>query len=937
MARYESLRDRLPSLYRPQDDEVAEGLVPLGADALAEVRAGPAALAHEVRVRSGVLHVLLTAPARVDGLRFAGGVAPGAGYAAELYRFAEPLVTEIRPAVVAAVTDGVAELPRPLETQRFALALKRRELVTGVLLAVSGALDRLNDEAAEVMQAHWYRYADSGRFSPYVLRSRARAAAPEPAPVPAPADPDVAGFPYIADLGRLASLLALAPWRAQSAETVETYRERIARIVSLYRNGLGTIDALRRMTEAQLPVDATAPPERRDRPFSVEDLAALVTTRLPVLMPGAPDSVVGPLMHWRTQGDTLEPAPPTAYVQAPTGNERNGAARAGVHYAPAAERPLLERFDPTAVGPAVGLAYLDTVPDGATLRLRPAFMSWLAREDGVHAARSEPGEDVPADPAAPGPWDEEADGPAAAVAALFQTADQILWAAAETELWRRDGGGWKSALDAGAAIHVLAEDGEDLLLGTQDGLLRVARHPKPGEALAAEPDPSLGGPVHALLRAADGTWWAGTPDGLARAHAGETFEPFVLEGDLATPVHALAEDDSGAVYAGTDLGLFQHQPGPDRWYWYAGGEATDQEPEWQELHPAAAGADRNAPAEATVHLPAVTAVRRVRDGDLWIGTAAGLARYTAVASEGKLDHRTLLQAFPDVVPGRVAAIAEDPRGLVWFATDRGLLRYDGRDFEQFRDGDARWEGLGRADRIYGAEPRARGMWRHRRADGVWERFDDVSAWVPFEDEPRSAEEPAVETFAFTDGVVADLLDAWDIETFVTGGPTTPIDPEKLVVRYKPPGYRRIVDGGIPALPRIAPGEGSWRYLALEGDGADAPGSRPAWTIEGRLLPNGIVEPADAEPDPGRFDAGVPDPDAGQFNAAVFAFPPAARVGLEWAGRRRLCVLVRLRRRSAAEAVDPEVLDRVWDGLRQVRPAAVRVALAVEETIVRKET
>ena len=82
---------------------------------------------------------------------------------------------------------------------------------------------------------------------------------------------------------------------------------------------------------------------------------------------------------------------------------------------------------------------------------------------------------------------------------------------------------------------------------------------------------------------------------------------------------------------------------------------------------------------------------------------------------------------------------------------------------------------------------------------------------------------------------------------------------------------------------------------------------------------------------------VPDPDAGQFDAAVFAFPPAARVGLEWAGRRRLCVLVRLRRRSAVEAVDPEVLDRVWDGLRQVRPAAVRVALAVEETIVRKET
>jgi hypothetical protein len=78
-------------------------------------------------------------------------------------------------------------------------------------------------------------------------------------------------------------------------------------------------------------------------------------------------------------------------------------------------------------------------------------------------------------------------------------------------------------------------------------------------------------------------------------------------------------------------------------------------------------------------------------------------------------------------------------------------------------------------------------------------------------------------------------------------------------------------------------------------------------------------------------------DAGLFGAALFAFPPAARIGLEWAGRRRLSVLVRLRRRTAGEAIDPEVLDRVWDGLRQVRPAAVRVALAVEETVVRKET
>jgi hypothetical protein len=139
----------------------------------------------------------------------------------------------------------------------------------------------------------------------------------------------------------------------------------------------------------------------------------------------------------------------------------------------------------------------------------------------------------------------------------------------------------------------------------------------------------------------------------------------------------------------------------------------------------------------------------------------------------------------------------------------------------------------------------------------------------------------------------------------------------------------VRDGGMPAVPRMPVGASEWRYLSLEPEGLEEPEEKPSWTIEGRLLP----PPDLPAPFPGRYDVPAPPP-SGNFDEAVFAYEPAARVWFEWKSRRPLTVAARLQRKIVGESIDPAILDRVWQGIQQVRPAGVLAVLAVEEEIVR---
>ena len=774
------------------------------------------------------------------------------------------------------------------------------------LRAVGSALDAMQLESNQVLQAHWFLYADQAMYNQWFLRTRALSRPPKP--YPQPGDPDLQQFPYIDDLARLGELVPAQPWEQppQLRDLVEDFRLRISRIVAVYRNGLGTLGTLRRMVEAQLPANQGAPREHRDRPFWVEEFAPSVKNNYPAPTRGEPLQMVGPLMRWTIDNDGLASAAPTVYIQ-------------GVGPQPgkvdATANPMVELYQAGSSTPRVGLAYSDTVAAGQTLRLRPSASSWLGMDNGVQSALALPPEGGAADPSAPGPWQAVAGGPAGPVAAIYQSQDLALWVAAGGTLARFDGTAWSNALTGLALISALAEDGEDLLIATDTGLLRMPLYP--GGPFAATPDAAFAGRrVFAIFRAAAGLFWFGTDAGAFFQDAGGAVHPAALQG---VAVNAVTQDATGVFYFGTALGLFQWQPGTDTWNWYEGKTFGEENPDWQPFFPGKQGSEQNFPAVSQPFLPAVTCVLCDSGASVWVGTENGIARYTALADQS-LDLETVLEAFPDISAGRVFSIQEDPRGLLWFGTDRGLFRYDGRDWWQVQSG--AWVQLGRADTIYPAEV-ARGQWRFDRASSKWQRLD--GAWIAFTDAPRSTAEPAVHAIAWTSGVAADL-GQWDGSAFSS---PAAVPPGKLLVRVKP-NEQTIVNGGIPALPRLPRGPSVWRYLSMEAPNLVPPGPHPWWSTEGRLFP----PPPDLDaPGEGRYDITAPPPES-DFDRAVFAYIPAARVWFEWEAKRPLSVLVRLKKIAPNENLDPAIIDRVWQGIQQVRPAGVRVRLAVEEDIVK---
>lgn len=773
--------------------------------------------------------------------------------------------------------------------------------------AVGDLLDQLSSDSAEVMQVHWFDYADSAIYSSWVGRRRTLGGE---GPLTLD-DPTIDRHPYLLDLPRIAALMDLAPWREplRDRERVEAFRERVRRIVRLHRDGLGTVRALRNMTMAALPqIDPDAPQGLRERSFTIEEFSGAGQRLHEVQQKGIPDKQVGPLMRWQIDSKSLAPVTPMVIIEGVT--PQSGLIEP-------TSRPVIEHFDP-ASGTGIGILYQGDLAPGQALALVPGYLSWLGRADGLDSAASLPAGIEPVNPTAAGPWSATAGVPGGRVVDLAQSADQALWAAingADGSLWRYDGTSWTEILSGLPQLHCLLAQGRQLLIGCEVGLVTLDTAPEGPYVL--DPDPTgLGDPaVHALVIDPQGQLWAATVQGLAREQSGVlVYTGLGNRSDTETPLYCLRIDRSGELYCGGELGLFLYRPASQRCYILQGEGVDEAVDDWLELDLTT----DTLPAANGLPLPPVHAVMRGPATDIWLGTAQGIARYRA--REQRRAYTTLLEAMPQLTESAVNRIALDARQRLWFTTGEGLFVYDQLDWWQ-RQGDE----LVRLPR-QPEDPDRPVFWRYQRSGSQWQSLAPPST-TGFQNHGLAqigSSEPALHAVAWTE-IAQAWLGSFDGTSFTLDEGASPA---ALASRYKPQATR-IVDGGIAAVPHLPSGVSHWRYLQREEATPPTPSAFPAWTREGRLLP-----PPDKEPAP--FEGRYLRPKQEAPDNNVFAYNPAARVWFGWQPRASLAVTVRLARSAPDESIDPQILDRVWNELQRVKPAAVAVYLAVDETIERGE-
>jgi len=261
-----------------------------------------------------------------------------------------------------------------------------------------------------------------------------------------------------------------------------------------------------------------------------------------------------------------------------------------------------------------------------------------------------------------------------------------LWVGTDDGLLRYDGTRWYELNEANglpkAGILDIAVDSTDLIVGTSAGLAI-----RTGNTFTVI-DSAQGLPamrVHAVLKAQDGTFWAGTPAGILRIAPQGTglhtrrFIPITEANGLGhNDVRSLYQDRSGAIWAGTTFG------GVSKFVSATLVHVTERD---------------------GLRSRIVSAIRRGQEGMLWFGTyGGGVARYDGIAvrsfgkEEGLTDPfvRTLWSApggelvvgtehqgvfafsngsFKRIAPlvqGRVNTIVGDAEGRIWVGGERGV-------------------------------------------------------------------------------------------------------------------------------------------------------------------------------------------------------------------------------------------------------------------------
>jgi len=831
-------------------------------------------------------------------------------------------------------------------------------LLNSLLQSTGGVFDRASVQINHLMMAHWFDIADQATWDEHHQSERRERGKGVLNVRDTKDQREVSTYPYVQDLGRLCMLLGIPPWRepAPLRETVEEYRQRVRDLLSACQLGLTTLPALRRLVEAELPENMDAAPAGQRWPFAIEEPVALARARQAITVPDAPLGMkaISPLWRWQApQGAKLKgdaTAIPITYIQgAPAGG------LSGPHPGALADptvQPVVECVCFDAQPMAVGLAYLGSLSASQTLRLVPTRRSWLVRDgacwvslsEAPAAAKIDASADPVSDPSANGPWMKLNGLPEGAVQTLCEAADRTLWLVVQqgdVSLLMRHDGHTVTRVSKGlpdVPIKALMAWRDEVLVATDKGLWRIGLFPADGETFGAQADARAGQPIHQLAMWPDGRAAVACDAGLLLLGA-LTDEPGQRLSGL--PVHALCVQGD-ALWVGVQAGLIKGRVSADTWQLYDGSSTSEDMPDWRAIEP-------DELATATGGLPPVRHIAITPDHSVWVGGDEGLARYYARQQAQGQAYQTVLEAFPDVC-SRVNQLMVDERGMLWAATAEGLLRFDGRDWAQHElnaddTGDQLagcWLPLGQADMLYpdDTSSEVRGHWRHDRDLGRWLRYQSRQRRYTGETLAlRSTAGASVQQLCRTDSVLAELghFDAanWAFT------PTSVVPHSQLKVRVKPT-QERIVDGGWPALPRPRPGDW-WRYVQLEQGEIKPPKERPWWSVEGRIFP----PPGANLPWPGHF-RGESLMKKGEFTsdahswahktvpgneAALFIYPPSARVFMDWPSAAAIGVRVRLFQRDG-QAIDPAITDRLWSTLQRARPAGVPMALLVEGGLIK---
>ena len=781
-----------------------------------------------------------------------------------------------------------------------------KTLLAQWLAAIGSAFDQSAADIQHVLRSHWFDTADAAAWARHFAADR-RERGLGALRIADPADRrEALRYPHVRDLPRLGALLDLPPWRdpASLREEVEEYRARVGDVLAAYRAGLVTPAALRRLVDAALPENMDAPLAAQRAAYAIEEpVAWRLATRPLVSTPAVQETDrVAPLARW-----ALDASGTPGFVIEGVAADAIGAASLN---------PMVERYTRDAAVKGIGVAYASVLAPGQALRLVPGRRQWLLRGADLLASAAPGAVDTGRDASANGPFEVEGSLPAGRAVAVAGAPDGSLWIVQRTQATQRvqrfDGASLQPvATDApDGPYHAIACAADSAWLGTDAGLFRC-RLWADDTVLRWAAVPEVTGAVRVLVAQGDGlvaagahgVWQLGAVGNvLAHRHAG-------------LDLFGYAADGSREVLA-TQRAVIIARHGK-LWSYAATGPSEDR-PDWSE-----AAVPDNA---IESPLPAIGCIAVTPDGSLWLGGAAGLARWFAAD-----DGTTRLAAFPDLFAGAVHQLAVDERGMLWIAGDDGLFRFDGRDLAQFDFTASRWLALGDADLIQPEALRTqpRGLWRFDRAGSAWQRFDaGARRFAEIALAPRAAPSDAIHGCTLRPALHAEL-GTWDGHTFSASAGVPPAD---LVLRIKP-DETRCLDGALPYLPPDTAGA-AWRYLQMDRAPA-APDARPWWSTEGQLF----LPPSRSAPVPGHWrddPAFLADAQhEGQFDQSTFAYPPSSRLWTTHAKAPAVGIRIRLFAADPTQPFDPAVADRVWQLVARARPAGIPLQLMAEGTVLKE--